>query len=100
MVRNPFTKTLGVAAGMLLTVAVFVASALDHYSGAGADHLGASIAFGDVDGDGRHDVIIGADAGGYVSVYSGEDLSTPTQLYQFVSDSDRPGDNFGIALAV
>ena len=52
-----------------------------------------SIAFGDVDGDGWPDVVIGADAGGYVGVFSGQNLLM--QLYEFVSDS--PGDNFGIA---
>jgi hypothetical protein len=98
MGRNKFPKTLGVAAGMLLAVVVFASDPLIEYTGEGTDHLGASVAFGDVNGDGLPDVVIGADAGGYVRVYNGRGLLQELHPDKFVSD--RPGDNFGIALAV
>ena len=63
--------TAGVAAGAIASGAFAFHALLMQYTGSGTDHLGASIAFGDVNGDERSDIVVGADVGGYVSVYDG-----------------------------
>lgn len=97
MARKTVVNLMGVSAGMMIAVVVFASHpVLREYPGADADHLGAAIAFGDVNGDGAPDLVMGADAAGYVRVVSGLDLVT--ELRRFASTA--AGDSFGIALAV
>lgn len=81
----------------------FDGSLLYQFNGtASSDYLGASVASGDVNGDGRDDIIAGAVQGdigggvtaGYAQVYSG---STGALLYQF--NGTAGGDSFGISVA-
>ena len=69
-------------------------SPLIQYTGSGTDHLGAACAFGDVDGDGVPDIILGTDGGKYVDVYDG--ASPNTKLFRVTGAA---GDAFGSALA-
>jgi hypothetical protein len=87
--------TAGVAAGAIASGAFAFHALLMQYTGSGTDHL-ESIAFGDVNGDERSDIVVGADVGGYVSVYDGANLSQT--LHEFVGAV--AGDGFGTALAV
>lgn len=63
------------------------------------DEMGRAVAFGDVNGDGKLDLILGAGGGtGYVEVWSGSDLTT--RLYLFRGDLGVGNeDQFGRALA-
>jgi FG-GAP repeat len=55
-----FAVTAGAAAPLLI-----------QYTGPGMDHMGGAVAFGDVNGDGTPDIVVGADGGSYVNVYDG-----------------------------
>jgi hypothetical protein len=92
---------------LTLTAAAFAAATafgalpvLETYVGGDSEHLGAAVAFGDVNGDGRPDVIVGADGGGgpnaYVDVYDGANLTARIWRFQ----GTGTGDFFGSALAV
>jgi FG-GAP repeat/FG-GAP-like repeat len=84
-------------AALVLTLAAAAnasAPVLIQYTGTGTDHMGGAVAFGDVNGDGIPDIVVGADGGDYVRVFDG--ASPATQLYQF---NGVPGSAFGSALA-
>ena len=63
---------------------------LIQYTGTGTDHLGGAVAFGDVNGDGTPDIVVGADGASYVDVYDG--TSPATKLYRLTG---IVGDAFG-----
>jgi hypothetical protein len=63
---------------------------LIEYTGTGTDHLGGAVAFGDVNGDGTPDIVVGADGASYVDVYDG--TSPATRLYRLTG---IVGDAFG-----
>jgi len=77
------------------TAAPNAAPILIQYTGTGNDHMGGAVVFGDVNGDGTPDFVIGADGAGYVDVYDG--ASPTTRLYHLTGKA--PGaDAFGSAL--
>jgi FG-GAP-like repeat len=78
----------------MLTAAANASSALIQYMGTGTDHMGGAVAFGDVNGDGIPDIVVGADGGDYVRVFDGPEPGK--LLYQF---NGVPGSAFGSALA-
>jgi FG-GAP repeat len=82
----------GLGLGLAITASA-AAPLLIQYTGTGTDHLGGAVAFGDVNGDGTPDVIVGADGASYVDVYDG--ASPATKLYRFTG---TVGDAFGSAL--
>jgi hypothetical protein len=89
---------LTLLAGLLIVPAAAVASdPLLEYTGSGNDHLGSAIAFGDVNGNGRPDIVVGADAGGYVDVYEYDGAGLSTRLYHLVGGA--AGDAFGSTVA-
>ncbi len=91
-----FTLRSLLAAGSALALAAPAGAAapmLIQYTGTGSDHLGAAVVFGDVNGDGTPDIIVGADVGSYVDVYDGANPSS--RLYHFTGGA---GDAFGSAL--
>jgi FG-GAP repeat len=93
---NGFTRRglLGAAIGLAHAASAGAAAPLlIQYTGTGNDHLGAAVAFGDVNGDGIPDIIVGADVGSYVDVYDGANPSA--RLYHFTGGA---GDAFGSAL--
>jgi hypothetical protein len=51
-------------AALVLTLAAAAnASHPVQYTGMGTDHMGGAVAFGDVNGDGIPDIVVGADGG-------------------------------------
>jgi FG-GAP repeat len=82
----------GLGLGLAITASA-AAPLLIQYTGTGTDHLGGAVAFGDVNGDGTPDVIVGADGASYVDVYDG--ANPATKLYRFTG---TVGDAFGSAL--
>jgi len=91
---NRATAILGAAVGLASAADANAASLLIQYTGTGTDHLGGAVAFGDVNGDGVPDIVVGADGASYVDVYDG--ASPATRLYHFTG---VVGDAFGSALA-
>ena len=82
---------LGIVIGLALaTTARAAGTLLIQYTGTGTDHLGGAVAFGDVNGDGTPDIIVGADGASYVDVYDG--ASPSTKLYRVTG---IVGDAFG-----
>ena len=82
---------LGIVIGLALaTRAGAAGTLLIQYTGTGTDHLGGAVAFGDVNGDGTPDLIVGADGASYVDVYDG--ASPSTKLHRFTG---IVGDAFG-----
>jgi FG-GAP repeat len=95
MAQTARRSLLGTGLGLSLTVAAIAShEPLIQYTGSGTDHLGAACAFGDVDGDGVPDIILGTDGGNYVDVYDG--ASPNTKLFRVTGAA---GDAFGSALA-
>ena len=95
MAQTARRSLLGTGLGLSLTVAAIAShEPLIQYTGTGTDHLGAACAFGDVDGDGVPDIIVGTDGGNYVDVYDG--ASPNTKLFRVTGAA---GDAFGSALA-
>lgn len=95
MAQTARRSLLGTGLGLSLTVAAIASHGpLIQYTGSGTDHLGAACAFGDVDGDGVPDIILGTDGGNYVDVYDG--ASPNTKLFRVTGAA---GDAFGSALA-
>jgi hypothetical protein len=85
------TGMLGAAVALALAATASAAGTLlIQYTGTGTDHLGGAVAFGDVNGDGTPDIIVGADGASYVDVYDG--ASPATRLYHFTG---TVGDAFG-----
>jgi FG-GAP repeat/FG-GAP-like repeat len=92
MTRGFTAKAAGALACLWLGGAAMGAAAplLIQYTGTGNDHLGGAVAFGDVNGDGTPDIIVGADGASYVDVYDG--ASPATRLYHLTG---TVGDAFG-----
>src|SRR5262245_25844045 len=94
--RTRIVAVAGVAAGLFLGASALASQpVLIEYRGTGTDHLGAAVAFGDVNGDGTPDILVGADVGGYVDVYDG--ASPTTRLYRLTGRA--AGDAFGSTIA-
>src|SRR4029453_18441618 len=86
------TGMLGASVTLALAATAGAAGTLlIQYTGTGTDHLGGAVAFGDVNGDGTPDIIVGADGASYVDVYDG--LSPSTRLYHLTGIV--VGDAFG-----
>ena len=92
MISRGFRRVLsvGITCGLAGSAGA-AGTLLIQYTGTGTDHLGGAVAFGDVNGDGTPDLVVGADGASYVDIYDG--ASPATKLYRL--NGAVVGDAFG-----